>query len=299
MLCRSCNLLFVFFTSCVAVNLENLSLNRSLYKDNELWDGLMQNCGQRSAFSCVQSNIYGFLEKSLASDFYVTDSFYFKKNQNKYSEYMNTIDSNGFGFRESRSRWNKVTESFVPNLRNGERKLDASEERFGDVEENKVSSDASSENSKAAEEIEKKEKQEAESFSEFIQAVENAEKSYSAEQKPQSTLFSSTTESPSTTETQTETTTQTQPLETNTEIPSSSPQMTPAKSISDVTDMLYSRGVGYLMTHDIEMHLPQFIFGGAKVIISPRTIESDGGALFKLNIEPQAIAEDRTIHFSE
>ncbi|XP_075231660.1 DUF1676 domain-containing protein Osi17 [Lycorma delicatula] len=293
MLCHTCYFVFVI-SSSLALNLENISLNRSLYNNNELWDELMQNCGQRSAFSCVQSNIYGYLEKSLDSDFYVTDSFFFKKNKNRYSEEMNTVDDGtSVSLRESRSRWNKLEKSFPSNPRTGERRLSLDGKQFSEMEENKVSSEISEE----FQVIKKKENEEAESFSEFVKAVEDAENSYKEEHTTDSSSFIGRTEIPSTTQTQTETETQTPESETKSEAPSSPLQ--PPKSISDITDILYHRGISYLMTHDIEMHLPHFIFGGAKIVISPRAIEKDGGALFKFFIQPQATDADRSIHFKK
>lgn len=63
-----------------------------------------------------------------------------------------------------------------------------------------------------------------------------------------------------------------------------------AKNIRDVTDILYDRGVKYLMTHDMEMGIP---FGGGRVKISPRGFDEDGGAIVKLNVVPEPQQEGR------
>lgn len=66
-----------------------------------------------------------------------------------------------------------------------------------------------------------------------------------------------------------------------------------SKSIGDVSDMLYERGVEYLMTHDMELSLPSFVFGGGRVQVSPRGFDEDGGALVKLNVVPDQPQEGR------
>lgn len=63
-----------------------------------------------------------------------------------------------------------------------------------------------------------------------------------------------------------------------------------AKNIRDVTDILYDRGVKYLMTHDVELGMP---FGGGRVKISPRGFDEDGGAIVKLNVLPEPQQEGR------
>lgn len=68
-----------------------------------------------------------------------------------------------------------------------------------------------------------------------------------------------------------------------------------SKSMRDVSDMLYDRGVQYLMTHDMELSLPSFVFGGGggRVQVSPRGFDEDGGALVKLNVVPDQPQEGR------
>lgn len=66
-----------------------------------------------------------------------------------------------------------------------------------------------------------------------------------------------------------------------------------AKSIHDVTDILYDRGVRYLMTHDLDIYLPSAIYGEGRVKISPRGFDEDGGALVKINVMPDQPQEGR------
>lgn len=63
-----------------------------------------------------------------------------------------------------------------------------------------------------------------------------------------------------------------------------------ASPIEEVTDALSGKGVNFLMTHDIELKMPDMMFDGATFRISPRSIEGNG-ALVKLELIPKAIAQ--------
>nr|XP_022918323.1 uncharacterized protein LOC111427417 [Onthophagus taurus] len=56
-------------------------------------------------------------------------------------------------------------------------------------------------------------------------------------------------------------------------------------SFEDITEALRSRAVKFAMTHDIMLPLPETLFGGGSINISPRTFEGDG-ALIKLDAVP-------------
>ena len=66
-----------------------------------------------------------------------------------------------------------------------------------------------------------------------------------------------------------------------------------ARSVGGVSDVLYNRGIHYLMTHDLELWLPETVFGGGKVKISPKSFDQDGGAIVKINLEEPPKAEGR------
>ncbi|KDR19958.1 hypothetical protein L798_05237, partial [Zootermopsis nevadensis] len=55
-------------------------------------------------------------------------------------------------------------------------------------------------------------------------------------------------------------------------------------SFRGLTDVLYEKGVNFIMTHDLVLQLPEMVFGGAVVRISPKGVEEDGGAMFKLEV---------------
>lgn len=58
-----------------------------------------------------------------------------------------------------------------------------------------------------------------------------------------------------------------------------------AKSVGGVSDVLYNRGVHYLMTHDLDLGLPEPVFGGGRLKISPKSIDEDGGVIVKINFD--------------
>lgn len=55
-------------------------------------------------------------------------------------------------------------------------------------------------------------------------------------------------------------------------------------SFHSVTNMLYDKGVKFIMTHDLVLQLPDLLFDGAVVRISPKGLEEDGGAMFKVEV---------------
>lgn len=65
---------------------------------NDLWDGLITDCIQNPSFSCMQKNMYSYLDRTLmAHDLNVTDSFLLIKNQVNYTDELiqtNEIDGN-------------------------------------------------------------------------------------------------------------------------------------------------------------------------------------------------------------
>lgn len=55
-------------------------------------------------------------------------------------------------------------------------------------------------------------------------------------------------------------------------------------SFSSLTNALYDKGVSFIKTHDLVFQLPEMLFDGAVVRISPKSLEEDGGALFKVEL---------------
>lgn len=66
----------------------------------------------------------------------------------------------------------------------------------------------------------------------------------------------------------------------------------PYKTIYDVSSMFYEKSVNYFMNHDLVFFLPQFMFGGAQITLSPKGIESDGGINLRLNINSMVKTEE-------
>lgn len=55
--------------------------------------------------------------------------------------------------------------------------------------------------------------------------------------------------------------------------------------MEEVTNALYGKSVKFAMTHDIQLKLPQTLFDGSILRISPRSFEGNG-ALVKIELEP-------------
>jgi hypothetical protein len=55
-------------------------------------------------------------------------------------------------------------------------------------------------------------------------------------------------------------------------------------SFSSLTNSLYDKGVSFIKTHDLVLQLPEMLFDGAVVRISPKSLEEDGGAMFKVKL---------------
>ncbi|KAG5672968.1 hypothetical protein PVAND_003054 [Polypedilum vanderplanki] len=70
-----------------------------------------------------------------------------------------------------------------------------------------------------------------------------------------------------------------------------------ATPIEEVSTALYEKGVKFLVTHDMNMQLPEFMFDGATFRISPRSIEGNGIVakleyIPKVDTEVEARSED-------
>lgn len=63
--------------------------------------------------------------------------------------------------------------------------------------------------------------------------------------------------------------------------------------IEEVTDALYGKWRSFMMTHNVELKMPDMIFDGATFRITPRAFEGDG-ALVKLEMIPRSLEEART-----
>jgi hypothetical protein len=55
-------------------------------------------------------------------------------------------------------------------------------------------------------------------------------------------------------------------------------------SFPSLTNALYDKGVKFIMTHDLVLQLPDMLFDGAVLRISPKSLEEDGGAMFKVEL---------------
>lgn len=69
-----------------------------------------------------------------------------------------------------------------------------------------------------------------------------------------------------------------------------------------MTNALYGKSVKFVMTHDMEVKLPEIVFDGATFRISPRAIEGNG-VIAKLELIPkveiEARAKSRLFHIKK
>ncbi|XP_063229015.1 uncharacterized protein LOC134534469 [Bacillus rossius redtenbacheri] len=71
-------------------------------------------------------------------------------------------------------------------------------------------------------------------------------------------------------------------------------------SFEGVAEALYDKGVRFAMTHDVRLQLPRFLFGGAVLRVSPRALDGEGGALLKVEVNPDgARADEGRIFFKK
>jgi Protein of unknown function (DUF1676) len=64
--------------------------------------------------------------------------------------------------------------------------------------------------------------------------------------------------------------------------------------IEEVTNALYGKGVKFVITHDMEVKMPDMMFDGATFRISPRSIEGNG-MIAKLEFIPKPVIESRAV----
>lgn len=75
------------FQRMVMGNFMNTTSNVWHPTGNDLWDGIIGDCIRKPSFSCMQKNMYSYLDRTLlASDLNVTDNFLFIKNKVNFTE---------------------------------------------------------------------------------------------------------------------------------------------------------------------------------------------------------------------
>lgn len=75
------------FQKMVMGNFVNMSTKQWLPTGNDLWDGILGDCPKNPSFSCMQKNVYTYLDRTLLSkDLNVTENFLFLKNQVNYTD---------------------------------------------------------------------------------------------------------------------------------------------------------------------------------------------------------------------
>lgn len=69
--------------------------------------------------------------------------------------------------------------------------------------------------------------------------------------------------------------------------------MIQASPIEEVSNALYDKGVKFIVTHNMDLQLPELMFDGATFRITPRAIEGNG-MIAKLEYIPKAEIEARS-----
>lgn len=64
--------------------------------------------------------------------------------------------------------------------------------------------------------------------------------------------------------------------------------------IEEVTDALYGKWQNFMMTHNLELKMPDILFDGATFRITPRAFEGEG-ALVKFEMIPKSFEEDNQL----
>lgn len=92
-----------------AINNDNVTVSKGrpamLSTGNELWDGLIRDCLKKPTFSCIQKNVYTFLDTSLGlKDVNITSRVQLTKNQVDYQVPEQPNDEENEIFFEGRGK---------------------------------------------------------------------------------------------------------------------------------------------------------------------------------------------------
>lgn len=78
---------------------------REAITGNELWDGVIYDCLNKPSMSCIQKNVYGYLDDTLGlHDVNFTNRFIFKKNQVDFSKYSKEVNEDDNEIPDSEAR---------------------------------------------------------------------------------------------------------------------------------------------------------------------------------------------------
>lgn len=229
---------------------------------NTLWDELYQKCGNRVSFHCVQSRLMNYINTTLDSDLHITDGIYFVKSNHRFQVWDSAKHPDTFNNGTSyHSRSGRAVKKVVTIADNN---IENSTEPF----------------------TEEPAEQE---FANFVRSVEKVEKDIEMTEK-YATEETVTTDIPVVVNSTTTTTSR--PIPPRTSFVDDDEEEHPEnenlviRSLNKVTDILYDKTTDYLSSHDLKLDLPQTLFGGSKVRISPRGYDADGGIILKLNVYP-------------
>ncbi|XP_065221690.1 uncharacterized protein Osi17 isoform X2 [Planococcus citri] len=275
----------VFVTLCsLLVSVQGGFFDKSFFfgssSGNSLWDELYEKCGNRVSFHCVQSRLMNYINTTLDSDLHITDGIYFVKSTHRFQ----MMDSSTPATSDA-----VFGNSTYYHSRSGR----AVKKNVVTITDNNIENTTEPFTEEPAEE---------EEFANFVRTVEKVEKDIEQTEKYEETTTTTTTtdipvNSSTTTTTTTTTTRPIPPSFEEDEEDHPKDENLVIRSLNKVTDILYDKTTDYLSSHDLKLDLPQTLFGGSKVRISPRGYDADGGIILKLNVYPAETP--RTYHVTK
>lgn len=110
------------FQKIVMHNFINPKTKAWLPTGNDLWDSIISDCMRNPSLSCMQKNMYSYLDRTLvASDLNVTDNFLFIRNQVNYTDQLirsNEIDDQDGQFQSTTPNDDLESRSFDGDNKN-------------------------------------------------------------------------------------------------------------------------------------------------------------------------------------
>lgn len=232
---------------------------------NTLWDELYLKCGHRVTFHCVQSRLMDYVNTTLDSDLRLAEGIYFVRQHQKV---YRVLDANNSPL-DIVSPEGNIADGSAAILKRSQRALNTPLSHTTD-------NGLGSSNSTEADEMLKAEEEEDDAaFTNFVHTVEQIEQDLESKRGQDASNGTTTTETAvPANETESE------------DAEESRSDNVVVRSLHKVTDLLYDKTTTYLSSHDLHLDMPQMLFGGSRMVVSPRGFDEDGGVLLKVNFNP-------------
>lgn len=245
---------------------------------NTLWDELYLKCGHRVTFHCVQSRLMDYVNTTLDSDLRLAEGIYFVKQHRMVHRVLDADSSSLKVGIDPLAESNNTDSAAV--LKRSQRALKTPFGHAGDnglSNSNSSSSDTSDESSTDADELLRAEEEEDDAaFTNFVHTVEQIEEDLESKPSEEGSLNATKNTESAVPVNRTE----------SEDVEESRSDNVVVRSLHKVTDLLYDKTTAYLSSHDLHLDMPQMLFGGSRMVVSPRGFDEDGGILLKLNFNP-------------